>query len=135
MMCPPEQELGISTNGSNNNVPAVNRSSDNIMGMPHSELLALSSNVSPPLEDQMLEQLQTAMGGQCSLLHGSLCPITLMFEDVSYSIKMEKSGGFWFSALKPKPAERTILNGVTGVVRPGDLLAMLSPSVNENRRS
>ncbi|XP_010262410.1 PREDICTED: ABC transporter G family member 21-like [Nelumbo nucifera] len=128
MMRPPEQELGISTNASNNNVPAVNRSSDNIMGMPRSELPALSSNVSPSLEDQMPEQLQAAMGGQCSLLRGSLRPITLKFEDVSYSIKIKKSGGCWFSAPEPKPSERTILNGVTGVVQPGDLLAMLGPS-------
>ncbi|XP_019054506.1 PREDICTED: ABC transporter G family member 21-like [Nelumbo nucifera] len=116
MMHPLKQELGISTNSSNNNVPTVNRSLDNIMEMPHSELPALSNNVSPSLEDQMLEQLQTAIGGQCSLLRGSLRPITLKFEDVSYSIKLKKSGGFWFSALEPKPAERTILNGITGVV-------------------
>nr|DAD28844.1 TPA_asm: hypothetical protein HUJ06_030312 [Nelumbo nucifera] len=85
--------------------------------MPRSELSTLSSNVSPSLEDQMPEQLQATIGGQCSLLRGSLRPITL-----------KKSDGCWFSTPEPKPTERTILNGVTGVVRPGDLLAMLGPS-------
>ncbi|KAI9091961.1 hypothetical protein K1719_027896 [Acacia pycnantha] len=60
--------------------------------------------------------------------HQSLRPVTLKFEDVSYSITFgsEKNGGC-FSSENPKPT-RKILNGVTGIVRPGELMAMLGPS-------
>ncbi|XP_022142763.1 ABC transporter G family member 9-like [Momordica charantia] len=54
-------------------------------------------------------------------------PLTLMFHNVNYKIKPKKAG-----FLIPKKAnnseERTILKGITGVVRPGEMLAMLGPS-------
>ncbi|XP_010265331.1 PREDICTED: ABC transporter G family member 21-like [Nelumbo nucifera] len=109
-MMPPEQETRA-TSGSN---------------IVLAELPALSSNVSPCLEDRMAEQLKARMG-ECSILRRSLRPVTLKFEDVVYSIKLKKSDGYCFSSPDPKP-ERTILNGVTGIVRPGELLAMLGPS-------
>ncbi|CAI9289232.1 unnamed protein product [Lactuca saligna] len=46
----------------------------------------------------------------------ALYPITLKFEEVVYKVKLEGS------------REKTILNGVTGMVCPGEILAMLGPS-------
>ncbi|KAI3792886.1 hypothetical protein L2E82_06777 [Cichorium intybus] len=48
----------------------------------------------------------------------ALYPITLKFEDVIYKVKLEQKGS----------REKTILNGVTGMVCPGEILAMLGPS-------
>ncbi|CAI8588409.1 unnamed protein product [Vicia faba] len=42
-------------------------------------------------------------------------PITLKFEDLEYKVKVNQK-------------EKTILNGITGVVCPGEILAMLGPS-------
>ncbi|KAF5460224.1 hypothetical protein F2P56_020107 [Juglans regia] len=55
----------------------------------------------------------------------SLYPITIKFEEVVYKVKLEQKGlcyGTWTSR------EKTILNGLTGLVSPGEILAMLGPS-------
>ncbi|WCJ44159.1 ABC-2 type transporter family protein [Euphorbia peplus] len=70
-----------------------------------------------------------------SSLLSSSYPITLKFIDVGYRVKFEERrkscniGGI-FGQKKPQPAsqERTILNGVTGMVSPGEILAVLGPS-------
>ncbi|XP_021808246.1 ABC transporter G family member 9-like [Prunus avium] len=49
----------------------------------------------------------------------AILPVTLKFEDVVYKIKPNKS---------TKNEERVILNGVSGLVQPGEILAMLGPS-------
>lgn len=51
----------------------------------------------------------------------------LQFEDVGYSIKVTNSKSSCFVTSEPKTS-RTILNGVTGIAKPGELLAMLGPS-------
>ncbi|KAK9076051.1 hypothetical protein SSX86_004383 [Deinandra increscens subsp. villosa] len=53
-----------------------------------------------------------------SFLHTTLFPITLKFEDVVYKVKTKRKG----------TSEKVILNGVTGKVCPGEILAMLGPS-------
>ncbi|KAL8208343.1 hypothetical protein R6Q57_007755 [Mikania cordata] len=53
-----------------------------------------------------------------SFLHLALYPITLKFEDVVYKVKTKGKDTI----------EKTILNGVTGKVCPGEILAMLGPS-------
>ncbi|XP_044468100.1 ABC transporter G family member 14-like [Mangifera indica] len=59
-------------------------------------------------------------------LQPPLYHITLKFEEVVYKVKLEQGrscwGGTWGSR------EKTILNGITGMVCPGELLAMLGPS-------
>ncbi|CAH9137191.1 unnamed protein product, partial [Cuscuta epithymum] len=57
-----------------------------------------------------------------SFLQRSLYPIVLKFEDVVY--KIEGKGKSSSSSSKGK----TILNGLTGMVSPGEILAMLGPS-------
>jgi len=54
-----------------------------------------------------------------------LC-VGLQFEELVYKVKLEQKGGCWGSTWTCK--EKTILNGITGVVCPGEILAMLGPS-------
>ncbi|KAI3812628.1 hypothetical protein L1987_17339 [Smallanthus sonchifolius] len=61
-----------------------------------------------------------------SFLHLALYPITLKFEDVVYKVKIERKGTCCGGEVSL--TEKTILNGVTGKVCPGELLAMLGPS-------
>ncbi|XP_075483360.1 ABC transporter G family member 9-like [Primulina tabacum] len=53
------------------------------------------------------------------------CPVTLMFKDVVYKIKIEKRG---ILKRNSKSEEKVILKGITGMVLPGEILAMLGPS-------
>ncbi|GLU05219.1 hypothetical protein SLE2022_223310 [Rubroshorea leprosula] len=53
-------------------------------------------------------------------------PVTLKFEEVVYKIKLEQQEGFCFGTWKTR--EKTILNGLSGMVYPGEILAMLGPS-------
>ncbi|KAI4314616.1 hypothetical protein L6164_027504 [Bauhinia variegata] len=55
----------------------------------------------------------------------ALYPITLKFEELVYKIKLEQKAPCW-STWASK--EKTILNGITGMVCPGEILAMLGPS-------
>ncbi|OVA12048.1 ABC transporter-like [Macleaya cordata] len=63
-----------------------------------------------------------------SVLTLPLQPITLKFEEVVYKIKLEQQqkGFCWDGTWNSK--EKTILNGITGMVCPGEILAMLGPS-------
>jgi ABC-type multidrug transport system ATPase subunit len=51
--------------------------------------------------------------------------LILQFDEVVYKIKDKKGGLF---KKKTKVEEKTILKGVTGIVKPGEMLAMLGPS-------
>ncbi|KAG5540451.1 hypothetical protein RHGRI_020607 [Rhododendron griersonianum] len=53
--------------------------------------------------------------------------ITLKFEEVVYKVKLEQQG-FYFSGGASISKEKTILNGLSGMVCPGEILAMLGPS-------
>ncbi|KAK6782813.1 hypothetical protein RDI58_020609 [Solanum bulbocastanum] len=61
-----------------------------------------------------------------SFIQRALFPITLKFEEVVYKIKQETKGMCCGGPSSTK--EKTILNGVTGIVCPGEMLAMLGPS-------
>ncbi|CAL8175052.1 unnamed protein product [Prunus armeniaca] len=75
------------------------------------------------------------------MINSSNCfPITLKFLDVCYRVKIDKKlqykGGCCFSKGRlmqkgqpgQEPQERTILHGITGMVSPGEILAILGPS-------
>ncbi|KAJ4901149.1 ABC transporter G family member 21 [Raphanus sativus] len=65
---------------------------------------------------------------QSSVLRQSLRPIILKFEELTYSIKSQTGKrSYWIGTQEPKP-NRFVLNGVSGIVKPGELLAMLGPS-------
>ncbi|XP_057963780.1 ABC transporter G family member 14 [Malania oleifera] len=63
-----------------------------------------------------------------TILQLSLYPITLRFEEVVYKVKLEEKGGCWGSTTWSATKEKPILNGITGMVCPGEILAMLGPS-------
>lgn len=56
-----------------------------------------------------------------NILQENLYPITLKFLEVECQVKVRPQG-CWINGTK------TILNGITGMVRPGEILAMLGPS-------
>ncbi|XVF18927.1 hypothetical protein REPUB_Repub11eG0066000 [Reevesia pubescens] len=53
-------------------------------------------------------------------------PVILKFVDVVYTIKFPKVGNFFRT--NSSFEEKVILNGITGMVQPGEMLAMLGPS-------
>ncbi|KAG6492045.1 ABC transporter G family member 25-like [Zingiber officinale] len=74
-----------------------------------------------------------------SVLSGSCFPLTLQFIDVSYRVKLDPlaaTGGGGFKRMLTAGGggdgsasdERIILNGISGMVSPGELLAVLGPS-------
>nr|GEY24634.1 ABC transporter G family member 21 [Tanacetum cinerariifolium] len=92
----------------------------------HVKLPSSATNISHDDETPFPTQNQSPPS-QLPLARESLRPITLKFEDLAYTIKSpsEEENGL----ISPKPyTDRILLNGVSGVVRPGELLAMLGPS-------
>ncbi|CAH2045518.1 unnamed protein product [Thlaspi arvense] len=85
------------------------------------------SHVIPCLDDS--DDGPSHQSRQSSVLRQSLRPIILkVFEELTYSIKSQTGKGrYWFGSEEPKP-NRLVLNGVSGIVKPGELLAMLGPS-------
>ncbi|XWS52027.1 hypothetical protein CRYUN_Cryun11dG0032200 [Craigia yunnanensis] len=53
-------------------------------------------------------------------------PVILKFVDVVYTIKLQKESNLFRKNSSSK--EKVILNGITGMVQPGEMLAMLGPS-------
>ncbi|KAI5311976.1 hypothetical protein L3X38_041149 [Prunus dulcis] len=71
------------------------------------------------MEKEMLDiEIQTATEAP-AIFKEAIRPVTLKFEDVVYKIKQNNS---------TNNEERVILNGVSGLVQPGEILAMLGPS-------
>ncbi|CAL9020022.1 unnamed protein product [Prunus brigantina] len=71
------------------------------------------------MEKEMLDiEIQTATEAP-AIFKEAIRPVTLKFEDVVYKIKQNNS---------TKNEEKVILNGVSGLVQPGEILAMLGPS-------
>ncbi|XP_047322116.1 ABC transporter G family member 25 [Impatiens glandulifera] len=73
-----------------------------------------------------------------AVISSNCFPVTLQFIEVCYKIKLEKTksniGRLLSSSSSSDPTaasnigERTILNGITGMVSPGQILAILGPS-------
>ncbi|OIV89571.1 hypothetical protein TanjilG_19248 [Lupinus angustifolius] len=124
-MMPPEQETTIAPN----NQAIMNRPE-----LVHNEAHGSNtSKVKPSLDINVIPEQQhhhqpTATPARFSILHQSLRPVTLKFEDVSYSITLQsqKNKGC-ISWQDPKPTKK-VLSGVTGIACPGELTAMLGPS-------
>ncbi|XP_016484357.1 ABC transporter G family member 14-like [Nicotiana tabacum] len=92
------------------------------------ELMAAPTNLpdSSELHDMSCLAFPVQFNSQ-SFAQRALYPITLKFEEIVYKIRQETQGmccGDGTSNTK----EKTILNGVTGIVCPGEMLAMLGPS-------
>lgn len=52
----------------------------------------------------------------------------LQFEEVVYKVKLEQNGLSAWGSTSRSSREKSILNGITGMVCPGEILAMLGPS-------
>ncbi|KAI3719930.1 hypothetical protein L6452_20836 [Arctium lappa] len=86
-----------------------------------------TKNMDPTLESGSLANQNQSTPSQLPFLRESLRPITLKFEDLAYTINLQSGEDHCFTSSESKRT-RTLLNGVSGVVRPGELLAMLGPS-------
>ncbi|XP_027342929.1 ABC transporter G family member 9-like [Abrus precatorius] len=75
--------------------------------------------------DQELADIESQTEETPNIHHKGKSPVILKFDDVVYKIKTKKGG-----LLKKKrdAEEKVILKGVTGIVEPGEMLAMLGPS-------
>ncbi|XP_071695464.1 ABC transporter G family member 21-like [Rutidosis leptorrhynchoides] len=95
----------------------------------HAQLPGSSSNnVSPCAQTQSPnDQTQSPLSG-LPFVRDSLRPITLRFEALGYTIKSQSGHQDHGLNSPTSNTTRTLLNGVSGVVRPGELLAMLGPS-------
>ncbi|KAK6921808.1 ABC transporter-like, ATP-binding domain [Dillenia turbinata] len=121
MMAPADQETAIISNSSN--FLLVNRLETISV---HAEPPSPATKANPCAEDQNPEQEQPN-SDRFSILRASLRPVTLKFEDVEYRVQCRSTKSTCFGSTEPKPI-RIVLNGVSGIVRPGELLAMLGPS-------
>lgn len=86
-----------------------------------------TKNMDPTFESGSLANQNHSTPSQLPFLRESLRPITLKFEDLAYTINLQSGEDHCFTRPESKRT-RTLLNGVSGVVRPGELLAMLGPS-------
>ncbi|KAK7346180.1 hypothetical protein VNO80_20695 [Phaseolus coccineus] len=77
----------------------------------------------PPKMTESVLPIQT---NEQSFLKLAMYPITLKFEELVYKVKVEQKGLCWGSTRSSR--EKTILKGVTGMVCPGEIMAMLGPS-------
>uniref|UniRef100_A0A1D1Z316 ABC transporter G family member 14 n=1 Tax=Anthurium amnicola TaxID=1678845 RepID=A0A1D1Z316_9ARAE len=97
---------------------------------PHEPSTAGSS---PPNDEP--ENRNRSTDQSDGVLHGPpirpVYPVTLKFEEVVYKVKVGLKGGLgWCGGGVGGGGgrEKTILNGITGLVCPGEILAMLGPS-------
>eukprot|EP01018_Ginkgo_biloba_P018830 Gb_38402 [translate_table: standard] len=92
-----------------------------------------NTNLTENVQGDDMEQPQMLDIQSSSILHQQFKPVTLKFQDIGYSVKLKPKSGWWnFNQFckprKEKTTEKTILNGITGMVCPGEILAMLGPS-------
>ncbi|KAL3338500.1 hypothetical protein AABB24_027564 [Solanum stoloniferum] len=123
-MLPHDQENSSSIHGGSSNVLVHARmDSISLQIEPNGPMC----NVSPRVNDDRVSDHQQSHHAKLSILRESLHPVTLKFEDVSYTIKLESNKRGYFSSHQQKQT-RMILQNVMGIVKPGELLAMLGPS-------
>ncbi|KAH9321177.1 hypothetical protein KI387_015816, partial [Taxus chinensis] len=79
---------------------------------------------------QQPHNLRASNSSSKSILGQPLQPVTLKFDDIFFRLKL-KPKPQWYdicTASEYQVVEKTILNGITGIVCPGEILAMLGPS-------
>ncbi|KAK6790637.1 hypothetical protein RDI58_009718 [Solanum bulbocastanum] len=123
-MLPHDQENSSNIHGGSSNV-LVRARMDSIS--LQIEPNGPTCNVSPRVNDDRVSDHQQSHHAKLSILRESLHPVTLKFEDVSYTIKLESNKRGYCSSHQQKQT-RMILQNVMGIVKPGELLAMLGPS-------
>ncbi|KAL6001764.1 ABC transporter G member 14 [Asimina triloba] len=90
---------------------------------------APAKNAEQPRNATVVAYPQTQFNSR-SILRLPLYPVTLKFEEVVYKVKEKQEIGMWSGCKSTSSGsgEKTILNGITGMVCPGEILAMLGPS-------
>ncbi|XP_015081823.1 ABC transporter G family member 9-like [Solanum pennellii] len=73
-----------------------------------------------------MEEIQITQLESAAIFKKTNFPVTLKFDNVVYKIKPKTEGMFKSSSKSQE--EKIILKGVTGIVFPGEMLAMLGPS-------
>ncbi|KAK7309982.1 hypothetical protein RJT34_07156 [Clitoria ternatea] len=116
---PPQQETTVTPN-----IPAIPNRSENSSVHAEPPPSSAYQNIN---NDIPSHHHPPSSSPRFSILHQSLRPTTLKFEDVSYSITLGRDKNGCVSSQKPN-LTRTVLNGVTGMVGPGEVMAMLGPS-------
>ncbi|CAN6879973.1 unnamed protein product [Brassica oleracea] len=89
-----------------------------ILGMDNQEVIDIEAQIENNNDDQTLP---------FSIFKKANLPITLKFENVVYTVKVKEPKS-WLGQTKGKTEDKTILKGVNGIVKPGEILAMLGPS-------
>ncbi|KAJ9140664.1 hypothetical protein P3X46_031283 [Hevea brasiliensis] len=120
-MMPPEQESSIAAGNVSPNIMLTNWTETVSV---HAEPSVSSINTTPCSQDRLPDK-QEPNPPRFSILRESLRPVTLKFEDVAYSINLSTKGTCCSNGTK---STKIVLNGVSGIIRPGELLAMLGPS-------
>uniref|UniRef100_A0A7N0UE86 ABC transporter domain-containing protein n=1 Tax=Kalanchoe fedtschenkoi TaxID=63787 RepID=A0A7N0UE86_KALFE len=126
-MMPPEQEATIPCNSTPGKLPGQSRTESTFS--VHAEPIGPAENARLYPSDLSHDRGGEPVGHPVRTLAApqSLRPVILKFDDVTYSITVGAGKGSRFGSAEPK-MNRTVLNGLSGVVRPGELLAMLGPS-------
>nr|GMD28539.1 ABC transporter G family member 21 [Ipomoea batatas] len=124
-MLHPDREDSV--HGGSSNVLVCSRMESVKLQIIDPPISSSKSNVSPCSNNDIPDQ-DHSPPGQFSVLRASSHPVTLKFEDVAYSIKIESNGGSCLLTSSKRNQTRVLLNGVSGTARPGELLAMLGPS-------
>jgi ABC-type multidrug transport system ATPase subunit len=87
----------------------------------------LPAEMEPPAQQSQNLRVSNSQ----SILYQPLQPVTLKFQDIYYRLKLQPKTE-WYemfcTTAEHKEVEKIILNGITGIVCPGEILAMLGPS-------
>ncbi|XP_020234286.1 ABC transporter G family member 21 [Cajanus cajan] len=126
-MMPPQQETAVTSN-----IPAIPNRPENSSVHAEPPSSATHHDTKPTfITNDNTHNINNSHPSpsppRFSILRQSMRPITLKFEDVSYTINFGRDKNGCVASQKPK-VTRTVLNGVTGMVGPGEVMAMLGPS-------
>ncbi|KAJ6689717.1 hypothetical protein OIU85_006071 [Salix viminalis] len=128
-MMPPEQETASITSATSNIGPSsiVLANWTETLTVHAEPSVSSANNMSScSQDDQTFQAQREPVLSRFTILTASLRPVTLKFADVACTVSLPTKGN-WLTSSEPK-STRTVLNGVSGIVRPGELLAMLGPS-------
>ncbi|KAB5544712.1 hypothetical protein DKX38_012824 [Salix brachista] len=129
-MMPPEQETASITSATSNIRPSsivLANWTETLTVYAEPSVSSVDNMMSScSQDDQTFQAQREPVLSRFTILTSSLRPVTLKFADVACTVSLSTEGN-WLTSSEPK-STRTVLNGVSGIVRPGELLAMLGPS-------